>query len=362
MRKRVEKIMMTLLRAGLWDTEPTNTELFPATPQEWNAVYIKAKIQTIHGVIFRGISKLREEHFPPHHLLITWLAETDKLERLNKYTEDVTAGIFACYQKWGISPILQKGSGIAALYLHPYDRMCGDIDIYFQKKKDFKKAMKHLTAEQVKIQRQSDGSFEYYNEGILVEHHKDLVDLLRPRARHYSKTMETNYGFEITKLENGTEVMTPTPELNLLQLNAHIMKHVFIVGSHLRQLCDIAMAYRAYHDQYNGKELQQIYQKAGLKKWTNLLHTVLVEEIGLPEEQLPYPLERTDTREMMDIVHKRGIYRRLHKGWYNTAEKKFSHKLHTLNTLVHKKEFIKKYAPKEGIFKFISLLMGQLNI
>ena len=62
--------------------------------------------------------------------------------------------------------------------------------------------------------------------------------------------------------------------------NLHILKHVMVGGIGLRQLCDLAMAYRHFDGQYDPASLTGKLREAGLGKWNGLLNAFLVQVIG----------------------------------------------------------------------------------
>jgi hypothetical protein len=46
----------------------------------------------------------------------------------------------------------------------------------------------------------------------------------------------------------------------MLQVNAHILKHLLSFGIGIRQLCDAARLYKTYHNQVDGNVLKAFIQ------------------------------------------------------------------------------------------------------
>ena len=101
---------------------------------------------------------------------------------------------------------------------------------------------------------------------------------------------------------NPTEITIPSPLLNLVLLNTHIMKHAFGWGIGLRQLCDLTRAYHCLQTETDGKALYDLCRKAGIIRWNSLLHTFLVKQLGLPASSLPYPEKTVSPDTMLFFV------------------------------------------------------------
>ena len=163
-------------------------------------------------------------------------------------------------------------------------------------------------AEGISVNMMPDGSGSFVWEGIDIELHGRLLDL---RSSEKLVREAPCGGFEPTPLADGLRV--PSPEITALLLNAHILKHALGKGIGLRQLCDLAMFYHSMFEAAGtgdcgtngcgearsegineyvsggfGERVRELYRKAGILKWSTLLHSYLVEVIGLPEYELPY--------------------------------------------------------------------------
>jgi len=76
--------------------------------------------------------------------------------------------------------------------------------------------------------------------------------------------------------------------LNILQVDAHILKHQITYGIGLRQLCDSARLYHSLSSDIDPIALKDIYAKLGMLKWSYVFHQVLVNLLGLDQNKLPY--------------------------------------------------------------------------
>ena len=356
--------LFILLRAGLWNIKPEDISIFPLSNNSWWKILKISQVQTVTGIVFKGILNLPHEMHPNEDIIIKWIAEVNSIEKKNRMMNGVLATLFSYFSSNNIKCVLQKGQGVALMYIDPLLRECGDIDLYFPLNKDHKKAIELMKAEGCEIHHSSDGSYTYQWNGIEVEHHSNLIDIQNPFLRKDLSRIIAKYGFVETILDKEWNfyITTPANIINLILLNTHIMKHTFGYGIGLRQMCDMARAYHCSKELINQEELKSIYQKLGIEKWSLTLHSFLITYIGLSENDLPYP-DKTifPTDHLLNIILQGGNF-----GMYDEERSKFSQtkwkrKMNTLKVFYNRRRFSIDQAPKEAFCTFITLLMGQLK-
>ncbi len=295
---KLHTALLSMLRLALW--EGNKLEQFPSlSPKDWQELYCFAKHHTIEGIIYDSFQHLPEELVPPHHLLIKWSVRMEQIERHNKNVNLCIKEQREIFNKEGISPLLLKGQSIAACYPIPDHRIAGDIDWYFEGH-DYQKANELFKHRAEKIYKIEKFSIAYPWKGIVTEHHKHMFDLHNPLSFKFLETLRKK------ALENpfysfvdGNLIVTLPPMLMILQVNAHILKHLLSFGIGIRHLCDAARVYDAFHSQINGEELRHIYSRLGIIDWIHLLHAVLIKFIGLPASSLPFELPHTTNADWM---------------------------------------------------------------
>ena len=152
-------------------------------------------------------------------------------------------------------------------------------------------------------------------------------------------------GFEKVVTGDGVEVMVPAPEVNLLLLSSHILKHAFGVGIGLRQFCDYAVARRYYEGRVNEEEMREIWKRAGLAKWQELLDAFFVKKTGV----------------LLDIVLKGGNFGVYSKDRENVSHVRWVRKMQTFRSLAGNVRFAFRYAPKEWFWTIVQLWGGQFR-
>lgn len=362
MQQQVLTAFWTLLRAGLWEKDIDELRCFPLSESAWNEIFLIARQQTVTGLLYRGLFHLPEYFLPSVTVMARWMVEIDRIEKKNLEMNRKLAVLAGSLEKQGLYPILQKGQGIASLYAYPLLRECGDVDFYFPQREAWEKANDWMRQKGCTLQIRPDGSAFYLWKGLKVEHHLQGIDLQSPYLKKYLSGLEETKGYDWWTIEDESKskVRVFVPELNLLMLNAHILKHVLGLGIGLRQLCDMARAYNLWHDRISGEEMKAIYYQCGLNNWSALLHAFLVQQLGLPEEKIPAPLPMGSSSEvLLKKVMSGGNF-----GFYSAERQKAirNHRLgkwQTMTAFYRNARFAWHYAPAEAFWTLVNLVVGQ---
>lgn len=386
------KALFCLLRAGLWEREPDDLSLFPLTDAEWWEVYRLAVRQTVAGIAYRGLHHLPEALLPGDELMMHWVAKADRIERANRQMNAVLCQLLQLMNRNDLHPVLLKGQGVAAFYEQPLLRECGDIDLYFPREGEERKATELMRQAGCLPEAQPDGSRSYTWQGVEIEHHTRLFDLYNPLLKGYLAALTGKHGFANQPLsshpvettedamnahlpETGDEAATgkrpeataatlfvPSPLLNLLLLNAHLMKHLAGHGIGLRQFCDMARAYHALRGSYSPAELESAYRRTGLFKWSVQLHTLLTEHLGLRYAALPYPgTDACTSPELLHIVLEGGNFGQYGETKGGNAQAGWMRKWRTFCSFWKRRGFSLGYSRGETFWISMRLIVGNLR-
>ena len=357
---KATQALFVLLRAGLWGTSPDDLTPFPLAPAEWDAVHAMARRQTVTALVYRGLGLLPESLLPPDALLMRWVAQVATIEQQHRRTNVALGRLYDIFRRQGLTPVLQKGQGIAMLYDEPTLRECGDIDLYFPRSGEWERAVQIIEAHGIPLQRMPDGSVSYIYDGIEVEHHTRLIDLHNPAMRKPLARLEAQYGYRTAELPGipGEAITLPSPMLDLLLLDTHIMKHALGRGIGLRQLCDMARACHCHRATIDLDTLQVIHRKAGTLRWHRLLHTFMVEHLGLAA---PFATPLASSAPLLSRVLAGGNFGHHLPGVHATGQSIWQRKLRTAHSFVRNARFACHHAPQESIWTFLHLLTGQIK-
>lgn len=354
--------LFLLLRAGLWERPVEAVPgIFPLSAEEWKRVYTLARRQTVTGWTYRGLNRFPDEWYPPETLMFRWTVDVDRIERTGRKANAAVESLFAFFTAQGLQPVLLKGQGVAGYYDFPLLREAGDIDLYFPDAAQARRAGQLIRERQIPVSRKADGSLSYYWQTVEVEHHPRLFDLRNPFLRQLLYEAEQKYGFTAQALSPQCTVNVPSGVLNLLLLNTHILKHAVGNGIGLRQLCDMARACHHLHGRPGIEALQGLISRAGLTRWSSLLHAFLVNDLGMDATLLPYPEKPVHTGALRNLVVEGGNFGQHREGCENRAKDGWRRKWHTATSFVRHIGFSGRYAPAEAFWTVADLIKGQVK-
>lgn len=297
---RISTAFFTLLRAGLWQRSIDDISCFPLSTAEWYDLFKMSIHQTVEGIIFDGLQQMALNFSPPQDLFITWLVRVEKIAQRNSLMNKAIGQQYALFKIQGLQPLLLKGQGLALCYTNPKRRSCGDIDWYFSGKNAFTQASRCVENFGIKVSPNPGFSSCYLWEGFEVDLHQRMFDIHNPFKQQFLKSIqksEVNRRLYFDIAEIGIQL--PSALEQVLQVNAHILKHLLSYGIGIRQLGDAARTYTYYKDEIDGSALQSIYRELGILDWIDLLHDILVKFIGLSEADLPFGSNKTISADWM---------------------------------------------------------------
>lgn len=349
MEDNLRNTFFELLRMGLWGKGKLSVAE-PLSDEDWAVLYQYALNHTVEGILFDSFSLLAEEQLPPRALRMKWTVRVDQIERYNLRMGEVTAKQFKDFVQLGTKPILLKGQGVASCYPNPLHRISGDIDWYFEEGYD--EALKYLEEKGIAFNSRMKFCLDYRWQDIQIEHHRHLFDIRSLFKQTYLKKLElANVGNQQSLIINGQQVNMLASELQILQVNVHILKHLLGFGIGMRQICDAAVLYHAYSAKIDSAQLRLMYKNVGILKWVHVLHGILVKYLGLSKEDLPFPYpDKLEVDWMVDEVWYSGNF-----GYHDqryVAEKKSFVSIYPggAQRLLRSMRLYFKYAPQEVIF------------
>lgn len=350
-----------LLRAGLWGAEKEVADFRELDATEWDDIYAMARQQTVRGLVYAGICMLPYELMPADSQLMRWAAAVEGVEQRNRHMNRVLGKVCLWFESQGLSPVVMKGQGVAQCYEQPLQRECGDIDLYFASAEENTEACRLLKEKGVSVSMHADGSYSYVVDGVSVEHHRQLVDLTASSACAAIRQLEGKYGFpkvEVTAVGEKA-ISIPSPTEDVILQNAHILKHALGWGVGLRQLCDVARLCHRRKEEVNGKEVEEVCRLAGITDWTSLLHSFLIDYMGMPEASLPFATKHISSEPLLYRILRGGNFGQHRKDMDKAASGPLKRKIHTACSFAQNAAFALRYAPGEGARTFWTLLRGQ---
>lgn len=366
MLNKVQQAFLTLLRSGLWESPIDDLSIFPLDKEEWKNLYSISMAQTVEGIVYEGMLKLPPAFLPHKIFQLRWTVRVDQIERQNKLMAEILVQIDDIFKEEDIPFTLLKGLSLASLYEKPLLRSSGDIDLYFDSVKDFKRANALIRSKNIQVNTGALNSSIYLWKSCEVEHHTKMMDILNPFKQGYiKKLINAEKGFyRKLKIQEKT-INGISWTLAHIQTNSHILKHYLGFGIGLRQFCDVARLYKNSISEIDKLKLQAHYKKLGILDWMYMVNNLLIQYLGLSKNFLPFENHpEQDAKWLLNDVLVAGNF-----GFHDTRYVQHSDNLkenrqrnNALERVVPHLLNAKKYAPAEAfwfpIFKTRDRLIG----
>lgn len=198
----------------------------------------------------------------------------------------------ACEQH-GIWAVLMKGAGLAVYYPTPQQRAWGDVDIYVGADQYHAAcaAMRATFSNALRFDEELD-HYKHYNliaDGVSIEVHRVSMGLQHPLDVRRYACMEAVGMREAEEIDvDGLVVRVPEVTFNALMVMLHSWEHVLSQGASIRQLCDLALLlHRRGADMDRERLARDLRGLALMDVWQVYMY-ILVEYLGLPQEEAPF--------------------------------------------------------------------------
>lgn len=280
---------LALVRAGLWEKE---VRLLPFDGFSFSDLYQLAEEQSVVGLLTAGLEKIDTVNVPQEDVLIL-VGEALQLEQrnlaMNKFIADLNTNLI----KKGVNVVVVKGQGVAQCYERPLWRTSGDIDLIV-KETEYKNAKSVMMQMATSVIDEEVAKLHLgMNFGPwIVELQGSLRSMRLPRklddiVESVHKNVFENGEIRIWKNDNA-EIPLPSPDNDVIFVFAHILKHFFVGGIGLRQVCDWCRLLWTYRETIDKKLLESRIQKMGVMTEWKAFASLAVDLLGMPEEAMPF--------------------------------------------------------------------------
>lgn len=322
-----------LMRASLWQAP---TDHFEMTPWEYKQVMDYSEKQCVLGII---IDCLRSNDIGlQKKCVIHMLKLQNTLELENRRLNENAKQLAKLMDDHGYDYAVVKGQTLAQLYPKPLLRVPGDIDFYV-KEADAQKVRVLIEKEwEIQIKDASVDDHKHYpfkyNASNYELHYRLANFSYPPHQRYFDHLVDTMPRKDI--IIDGTHVKTLQPTLNLFYTFVHMYHHLRKMGVALRQLCDVAVIIRHHKDEIDRTLLAEILDKTNYRKAFAAFGSIIVEKLGVPEEEFPITISEKDRKwgkKILDDMLRHGNWGKYER---ETREKKWSigHSLGTARLLI----------------------------
>lgn len=284
-----QKAIFELIRAGLWEKEAWISQFGKIDYME---VLRLAEDQSIVGLIAAGLEHVQDVKVPQEEVL-QFVGSALQIEQQNMAMNDFVAQLIEKLRKEDVYVILVKGQGIAQCYERPLWRASGDVDLLLSDN-NYEKAKKVL----LPLAKEVDTEYKSLKhlgmtmkDDFVVELHGMLHSRLSYRIDKIIDETQNDviYGGNVRSWDNnGTQLLLPSPDNDVIFVFTHILHHFYIEGIGLRQICDWCRLLWTYKDSLNHELLEKRIWKMGLMSEWKAFAAFAVEYLGMPKDEMPF--------------------------------------------------------------------------
>lgn len=332
------KIFLALLRNALWNSE----EKFPQELSEKDAkmLFSLASQQTVSGLILDSL--IRNNVKIPQHRVFEAIGLVEQIKHNSKRINNGVLQLHQLMMGSNSHYVIVKGQAVATYYPDALLRQSGDVDYYcdainFPKSE---KAVKDIWGI-VLDSHDSDYHIHFDYHGVIYEGHFALLKLYNiKKERYWQQLLEDDKGAIVSI--DGIEINTLSPTMHILYVFLHLYSHLVKLGVGLRQFCDMAVLLHYAKDQIDQQHLQVFLKALGMEKAYRACGSILVDYLGLSENDLGFQLNDSDRRfgrKVLDVVLYRG-----NMGHYNRYSG-FSGWKHKIEASIIKMSHFVKFVP-----------------
>lgn len=276
---------------------------------DWSAFYGFAKKQTLVGVVFDGIRKLPKGYAPSFHLLMQWVAVSQKIKQSNNVLNEATVAIYNMVKAAGFPCCILKGQGNAVMYPDPTARIPGDVDVWVDASREEIHALASSLAQKTNGNVDDEGlnHIGLTMNGITVELHFTPGFMANfVYNRRLQRWLKQNVGLQcsnMVELPNGAGIAAiPTHSFNIVYQLYHLYHHYFYEGVGLRQVLDYYFVLVKSETGRDSSVLERELKHLGMWKFAGAMMFVLNHVMGLEESKMIAPVDRGRGQMLLDDI------------------------------------------------------------
>lgn len=300
-----QKVLSFVLASAIFNRTIDSFDPFDSV--NWNEIFNLSNDHQVTSLTYPVIKNILSEE-NENKLLSTW-GKAAIVSALNqkKIWEEVEL-ILSTLNSSKIEVLVIKGPIIGQLYPVPELRTFADLDILVEKKN-------LLSAESILnsigyVRKQSDRRHIIlgHRNMLNIELHLKLSsEQFEDKAKNWEEGLWKN---KIMKNVKNVNAYTLTIEDNFLFICLHIANHIVSSGFGLRQLCDLAVFYDYYKNNFNWEYIYGIADEIGIKKFIVVLFNICKILFGLDIPQIHLlPIEDTEImNSLIDKIFSDGVF------------------------------------------------------
>lgn len=332
--------LFSLLRSSLWGYDSQDI----VSKEEFEEIMKLAQEQTVYGLVFDTISQHSVKGQYERRQLLKAYAKTEKIKRQNEKINKELISFAIRSKDAGLKCLVVKGQTLGCLYANPMLRASGDID-FLVPNISSNLSVVFPNVQFPEIMKEKEIGFKCND--VIYELHTRLIDFGRKKHQQFWESLiDEEWKNDYYVILGEDKVKTLSPTTNAVYLFLHLYFHLIREGVSLRQFCDWAIMLHHYKNEIDRKHLDEILRQLDMTRGYKAFGCILVDELGLSDEEFPMHLTDDDRQWKKKILH--DIFRGGNFGKRNhKAKSAVGYKMETLCMAVNNSIRYYRLAPSE---------------
>ena len=283
-----QQAFFVLVKAGLWEKDE---RLLSNEGVDYDKIFKLAEEQSVIGLVAAGLEHIANLK-PQKELVLEYVGQALQLEQRNKAMNYFIDVMVEKIREAGIELLLVKGQGVAQCYERPLWRSCGDVDFLLNEEnycraKAFFKPLADSMAKEGKYTREQELTIDPW----VIELHGTLRTELSSTIDRYLDVLKDDATVRgcVRVWRNGnTDVLLPNPDIDVIFIFTHFLKHFYKGGIGLRQICDWCRLIWIFRSDLDTRLLAKRLVSMKLMTEWKAFSAFAVEYLGMPSDALPF--------------------------------------------------------------------------
>lgn len=317
-----QQAFLALVRAGLWEKEAL---LSPFILVDYSEVLRLAEEQSVVGLVAAGLEHVSGVAVPQVQRLL-YIGKSMHLEERNVAMNQFVADLVEQMNNVGINPILLKGQGIAQCYERPLWRTSGDVDLLFdvsgyENAKAFVSSITQLETKEDSKMLEYCATVDHWSVELHGSLHCRLTKRLDNCLDRIQDSCCSRGGVRVWD-NKGQNILLPSVDNDVFVVFTHIVKHFFIEGIGLRQICDWCRLLWKFRDSIDKPLLKKrLIEMKIMSEWKTF-SALAVSYLGMPIETMPFydskkSWQKKSNRVLAMIIEKGSFGHSRDQSYYN---------------------------------------------
>lgn len=317
---------------------------------ECGELYAIAKKQSLVGICFAGVQRLKQQkQEPPKMLYLKWMGMAAKIQQRNEVVNDQCVELQQILKSRGFKTSILKGQAVASYYGDELSklRQSGDIDMIVC---GGKQAVINVMSQ---FNQPPNGWFykdlplNFFDDTEVEIHYLPAI-LQNPFLnKKWMKWCQQNQGLlygRSASVALDKTIISPQPAFDCVFLLLHIYRHMFNGGIGLRQCMDLYFALMNYEGGL--QEIKNPLKTFGLRKFTAGIMYILQVVMDIPDNKLIFTPDKNEGVILLDEIMRGGNFGKYDDRFSNRSTSRWS----IFTTMLQRNLHLLKNYPSESIW------------